>query len=495
MGTDERPGRRPVVLAAFAAAAAAALLLLAVTTVADERPSPPAQRLTFPVAADTFVAAGRPQAAPGASKSLVSAGAGRTLLRFDVGGLHGPATDATLQVFVTSQLTAGFHVATSGTGWDEATASQADAAAVGEVVGSSGTVSGKGWAFVRVTPAVRGDGPVGLALLSPDGATSFASRESATPARLIVRTGRSPRVDQTRPRPAGWSARDPVIAAAGDIACDPADLRASADGGRPGAACQQLATSDLLLRDHPAAVLPLGDNQYEDGTLAKYQASYGPSWGRLKAISHPVPGNHEYARAGGSPSALGYFRYFGAVAGNPAEGYYSYDLGGWHLIALNSQCGALDGCRASSREARWLRRDLARNRGARCTLAYWHEPRFSSGPHGQEPVYDDWWRELYAAGVDVVLNGHDHVYERFAPQDPDAQPDPARGIRQLVVGTGGKNHYTPAYAFRTVQPNSELRNSQTFGVLELTLHAGGYDWRFVATPGSGFSDAGTGWCH
>jgi hypothetical protein len=494
MGTDKRPVRRPVVFAAIGAGAG--LLLLAVTTVADERPSPPGQRLTFPVVADTFVAADRAEAAQGASRVLVSAPQGaRTLLRFAVSGLHGPATDVTLRVFVTSRLTAGFQVATIGTGWDEATTSQASAPAVGEVVGSSGPVSGKGWAFVRVSPAVHGNGPVGLALLSPDGVTSFASRESGTPAQLIVRTGRPPQVDAARARPAGWSARDPVIGAAGDIACDPAAVPATEDGGPAGAACQQLATSDLLLRDHLAAVLPLGDNQYEDGTLAKYQASYGPSWGRLKAITHPVPGNHEYVRAGGSLHAPGYFRYFGAAAGNPSAGYYSYDLGGWHLIALNSQCGALDGCRASSREERWLRRDLARNRGARCTLAYWHEPRFSSGPHGQEPVYDDLWQDLYAAGVDVVLNGHDHVYERFAPQDPDAQPDPARGIREFVVGTGGRSHYTPARAFRTVQPNSEVRNSQTFGVLELTLHAGGYDWRFVPTPGSAFSDAGTGWCH
>jgi acid phosphatase type 7 len=492
MGTDQRPPRRAVMVAALAAGAG--LLLLAVTTVADE-PPPPGQRLTFPVVADTFVAADRPEAAQGTSRVLVSApqGAGRTLLRFAVRGLHGAVTDATLKVWVTSKLTAGFQVATTGTAWDDATTSLPGAAAAGEVVGSSGTVSGKGWAFVRVSAAVRGNGPVGLALLSPDGVTRFASRESGRPAQLIVRAGRQPRAD-ARARPAGWSASDPVVAAAGDIACDEAPP-ASEDGGPAGAACQQVATSDLLLRHRLAAVLALGDNQYEDGTLAKYRASYGPSWGRLKAITHPVPGNHDYVRAGGSLRPPGYFRYFGAAAGNPAEGYYSYDLGGWHLIALNSQCGALDGCRASSREERWLRRDLARHGGARCTLAYWHEPRFSSGPHGQEPVYDDLWRDLYAAGVDVVLNGHDHVYERFAPQDPDAQPDPARGIREFVVGTGGRSHYTPARAFRTVQPNSEVRDSQAFGVLELTLHAGGYDWRFVPTPGGAFSDAGTGWCH
>jgi hypothetical protein len=344
-----------------------------------------------------------------------------------------------------------------------------------------------------VTPLVQGNGPVSLVLLGREDVTTFASRESGVQAQLIVRTGR-PSPGAATPRPASWSARDPVIGAAGDIACDPAVGRTAEDGPAMGPGCQQAATSELLLRDHVVAVLPLGDNQYENGTLAKYQASYHPTWGRLKAITRPVPGNHEYVRDGGSQQAPGYFRYFGAAAGAPAKGYYSYDIGSWHLIALNSQCGALDGCRAGSRQERWLRRDLAASR-ARCTLAYWHEPRFSSGPHGQEPVYDDFWRDLYAAGVDVVLNGHNHVYERFAQQDPDAQLDPAAGIREFVVGTGGRSHYPPSYAFRTVQPNSEVRDARTFGALELTLHDGGYDWRFVPVPGGGFTDAGTDACH
>jgi acid phosphatase type 7 len=496
MPSDERPRPRRTRLAVLTVGVAL-VLPLAVAVVPDDRRAAPSQYLRFPVVADTYVSAAQPDAVLGASRALVTAPgrSKRTYLRFVVTGVRGRVTAATLRVFVTSKLTRGFAVAAADdVGLDERTTADANAPGVGEIVGSSGTVTGKGWSFVSVTPLVEGDGSVTLALLAPEDVTTFASRESGAEAQLIVRTGR-PRPAAAAPaRPAGWSDRDPVIGAAGDIACDPTVEGISEHPASPGEQCQQMATSDLLLRDGVVAVLPLGDNQYEDGTLAKYRASYGPSWGRLKRITRPVPGNHEYVRSGDSPDALGYFRYFGAAAGDPAKGYYSYDIGSWHLIALNSQCGALDGCRAGSRQERWLRRDLA-DHPARCTLAYWHEPRFSSGPHGQEPVYDDFWRDLYAGGVDVVLNGHNHVYERFAPQDPDAQLDPARGIREFVVGTGGRNHYSPDYAFGTVQPNSEVRNAQTFGVLELTLHDGGYDWHFVPTAGGTFTDAGTGSCH
>jgi hypothetical protein len=494
MPRDERPRRTRL---GVLTVGVALVLLLAVAVVPDDRRAAPSQYLRFPVVADTYVSAAQPDAVLGASKTLVTApgGSKRAYLRFVITGVRGRVTAATLRVFVTTKLTRGFHVAaTDGADLDEGATADASAPGVGAIVGSSGTVTGKGWSFVSVTPLVEGDGSVTLALLASEDVTTFASRESGAESQLIVRTGRPPPAAAAPARPAGWSARDPVIGAAGDIACDPTVEGTSEHSSSAGARCQQMATSDLLLRDRVVAVLPLGDNQYEDGTLAKYRAWYAPSWGRLKRITRPVPGNHEYVRSGDSLDASGYFRYFGAAAGDPAKGYYSYDIGSWHLIALNSQCGALDGCRAGSRQERWLRRDLAEH-PARCTLAYWHEPRFSSGPHGQEPVYDDFWRDLYAAGVDVVLNGHNHVYERFAPQDPDAQLDPVRGIREFVVGTGGKNHYSPDYAFGTVQPNSEVRDAQTFGVLELTLHDGGYDWRFVPTAGGTFTDAGTGYCH
>jgi len=285
---------------------------------------------------------------------------------------------------------------------------------------------------------------------------------------------------------AAGQAPAPVVAAAGDIACDPADPAYNGGGGTA-TACRMQATSDLLVGGGWSAVLLLGDNQYEDGALSRYQASYDPTWGRVKAFTYPAPGNHEYATAG----AAGYYAYFGAAAGDPARGYYSFDLGSWHLVVLNSNCAAVGGCGPGSPQELWLAADLAAHPG-RCTLAYWHHPRFSSGQHGSDPTYQTFWQDLYAAGADVVLSGHDHIYERFLPQDPAGDADPARGLVQFVVGTGGRNQ-TP---FATLRPNGAARSSGVFGVLQLTLYDNGYDWRFVpAAGGATFADAGTGLCH
>jgi len=275
------------------------------------------------------------------------------------------------------------------------------------------------------------------------------------------------------------------IAAAGDIACDPETD--SFNGGRgDGLECRQRATSDLLVGAGYRAVLGLGDLQYGDGEYSQFSASYDPSWGRVRAITRPAPGNHEYKTAG----AAGYYRYFGAAAGDPKKGYYSFDLGGWHLIALNSNCSAVGGCGVGSTQERWLRADLAAHASASCTLAYWHHPRFSSGEHGGDSEYGPFWRALYDANADLVLAGHDHNYERFAPQSPSGALDLNRGIRQFVSGAGGKNVRT----FPTVRPNSEARDASSLGILELTLGSGEYSWRFRPAVGS-FTDSGTGSCH
>jgi 3',5'-cyclic AMP phosphodiesterase CpdA len=276
-----------------------------------------------------------------------------------------------------------------------------------------------------------------------------------------------------------------VIAAAGDIACDPAS-QSFHRGHGTAAACHMGATARLLGKLDPQVVLTLGDNQYENGTLAKFHRSYDRSWGRLKGRTRPAPGNHDYR----TPRATGYFDYFGPAAGPRSRGYYSFNLGGWHLLALNSECAQVGGCAKGSRQERWLRADLAAH-PARCTLAYWHKPRFSSGMHGNNATYTAFWQALYRAGAEVVLVGHDHDYERFAPQTPSGRADRARGIRQFVVGTGGKTHY----GFRTMRANSQVRNSGTFGVLRLALHPAGYDWRFVPEPGKTFTDRGHGTCH
>jgi hypothetical protein len=293
------------------------------------------------------------------------------------------------------------------------------------------------------------------------------------------------------PGPPGSASGDPVIAAAGDIACDPGHSEFR-NGLGTSSRCRQKFTSDLLVGTGLSAVLPLGDIQYECGTLSEFTRSYALSWGRVKAITRPVPGNHEYGTPSGcTPGrASGYFGYFGAAAGDPALGYYSYDLGAWHLVALNSNCSIVS-CSSSSAQARWLRQDLAAH-PARCTLAYWHHPRFTSGSNapGSNSVLP-LFQALYDHGADVVLSGHDHHYERFAPQDPNGSRNVARGIREWVVGTGGRNFHP----LNSPRPNSEVRNNSTFGVLRLTLRPASYDWQFVPEAGKSFRDAGSQACH
>ncbi|MFL5955294.1 MAG: fibronectin type III domain-containing protein [Gaiellaceae bacterium] len=288
---------------------------------------------------------------------------------------------------------------------------------------------------------------------------------------------------------------DPVIAAAGDIACDPLDPAFNGGSGT-GGHCEQKATSDLLVNANLQAILALGDNQYDCGGAGAFGAAFDPSWGRAKALIHPTIGNHEYQGTSvfGSSDCTGnasaYFNYFGASAGDPTKGYYSYDIGTWHLISLNSECYAISGCGAGSPEEAWLKNDLASHPAA-CTLAYWHKPRFSSGNAGNNTDYQPFWADLYAAGAELVLNGHDHDYERFAPQDPSGNLDAGAGIREFVVGTGGKEHY----AFKTTAANSQVGDATTFGVLKLALRPAGYDWVFAPDRSDGFRDSGSGACH
>ena len=251
-------------------------------------------------------------------------------------------------------------------------------------------------------------------------------------------------------------------------------------------AAQHDEATARLVRGIAGTVFVAGDNAYENGTTAEYARCFGPSWGEFRDRTRPVPGNHEY----GTRAAAAYFDYFGAAAGSPGEGWYAYDVGAWRVYALNSNCSAIGGCGESSPQTRWLAADLAQH-PKHCVIAYWHHPLFSSGYHGNAPFMEDTWDVLYAAGADVVVNGHDHDYERFAPQMPSGAADPARGIRQFVVGTGGGE----LRAFGRPDRNSEVRNATTYGVIVLTLREGGYDWRFVPVAGGSFSDSGSGRCH
>jgi fibronectin type 3 domain-containing protein len=280
------------------------------------------------------------------------------------------------------------------------------------------------------------------------------------------------------------SSSDPVVATAGDIACDPTDGRFNGGAGTA-TACKQRATSNILFGTDVAAVLPLGDNQYEQATQWQFMQSYDASWGRVFALTRPVPGNHEYLTQG----AAGYYGYFGSRAGDPTKGYYSFDVGAWHIIALNSECANVGGCGRNSPQEVWLHNDLATHSNL-CTLAYWHKPRFTSGLHGNDDTFATFWFDLYTAGADVVLAGHDHDYERFAPQDDAANPTP-NGIREFIVGTGGQEHEP----FIAPAANSQVFNNDTFGVMKLTLHPTSYDWQFVPEAGGTFTDSGTSACH
>lgn len=283
---------------------------------------------------------------------------------------------------------------------------------------------------------------------------------------------------------------DPVLAAAGDIACAPGDTN-------PNHQCQQAETAELIASQHPDAVAPLGDDQYDQGLLTEYDGAgaYNATWGQFNPIAHPVAGNHEYGKE--SPKAEGFFEYFHSVLPTSAledGGYYSYQLGAWHIIALNSNCSDL-GCGdfeqgvVTTAELDWLKADLAAHTG-QCVLAYWHHPAFTSGTSVQDsPGVLPLWEALYAAHADVVLNGHDHLYERYAPQSP-SQVATSAGIREFVVGTGGQT----LFELGAAQPNLEASDDKRFGVLFLTLHAYSYEWAFRATDGT-VLDSGSSACH
>lgn len=261
---------------------------------------------------------------------------------------------------------------------------------------------------------------------------------------------------------------DPVFVGAGDIAA------CSSNG-------DEITAS--LLDGIEGTVFTTGDNVYNSGTPAQFRDCYDPTWGRHKARTFPSPGNHDYGTAG----AAGYYEYFGSLAGEPDKGYYSYDLGQWHIIVLNSNIAVGIG----SPQEQWLRADLAAHPTA-CTAAYWHHPLFSSGAvHGSDSSMRPLWQALYDYGADIVLNGHEHNYERFAPQTPDGVADAIRGIREFVVGTGGRSLYS---FFGSAIPNSEARDSLTYGVLKLTLHASSYSWEFIPEPGKSFTDSGSASC-
>ena len=265
---------------------------------------------------------------------------------------------------------------------------------------------------------------------------------------------------------------DPVLVGSGDIA----SCTSSGDEG-----------TARLLDGIDGTVFTAGDTAYPRGTAAQFANCYAPSWGRHKSRTKPAPGNHDYLTSG----AAGYYGFFGAAAGDPTKGYYSYDLGNWHVVALNSSCLNVGGCGAGSPQEQWLRADLAAS-SKPCTAAYWHRPLFTSGSvHPNATDMRPMFQALYDFNAELVVSAHNHQYERFAPQNPSGGLDNVRGVREFVAGAGGVSHYT----FGDIQPNSQVRNGTAYGVLKLTLKANSYDWEFVPVAGRIFSDSGTTACH
>jgi len=427
---------------------------------------------TFIAIADSYVRSDEPTTGFGRSREMIVEGrpSSRAFIRFHPRGV-GSIVQARLRMFVLRKPGKLFVHRTNGRVWSERKLTFRNAPKPGPLAGFP-EATGTGWLEFDVTGLVRLNQPVTIALTrSSTQKLAIASRESG---------GRAPRlVIESEQRSA------PVIAAAGDIACERANPRFNKGLGTE-RHCHMQATYEVLRSLEPDAILGLGDNINDMAPHDEFLGAFDPSWGKLKPLIRPIPGDAEYQ----VPGAAGYFQYFGSAAGDPAKGYYSFNVGSWHVVALNSNCRKIDGCGPRSPQAEWLRADLAASQ-ARCTLAYTHNPRVSSASGGDFAQIDALWRVLADNGVELLLSGHHHNYERFAPLNADLALDEQRGVQQFVVGTGGHSTGVPG----SPRQMSVVRNGDTFGVLRLSLRADGFDWRFIPEVGRSFSDRGSASCH
>lgn len=407
------------------------------------------------------------------------------LVRFEVSGVpEGETIDlVTLRLFVVADSDDVIGVHLVGGEWSQAETTGANAPPVGEQVGTVPPGAAEGTSVdIDVTHVVQGPGRYDFYLVSPgDDSAEYATIESGTNPPLLIVDYDNPNAGSAEAGADSGSAMqlsgEPmVLAGAGDIS----------DCGTDGDTVTAELVDQVIAGDAGAIVFTTGDNVYSDGTAEEFGSCYAESWGRFKDRTRPAPGNHEYNTA----DASGYFGYFGEAAGAQGEGYYSYEAGDWQVLALNSNCDQIGGCDQGSPQEQWLREELASS-DALCTLAYWHHPLFSSGDHGGDASVRPLFQALYDNGAEVVINGHDHNFERFAPQDPDGVHDPVAGIRQFVTGTGGVG----TTAIDVIVANSESRFADGFGVLALSLYSDGYEWEFVSEDGSGFDDVGIEACH
>jgi acid phosphatase type 7 len=452
---------------------------------------------TITATEDTYVSQGNPSGLHGSYSYLATnaaPGERRAYVKFTVAGIPTGATgvSAALQLWGQSTSASTFTVWRTTSTWTEGSLTWNNQPPLGSLVTTRTGVSSGQYNSFDVSSYLTANGTYGM-VVTTNSTTEimFTSRDSTSnhpPKLLLTWTAPTTTTITTTPPP-----RDPVAAAAGDIACAPGVTRTAYR-------CHDSDTANLLLAGGYDAVLPVGDLQYECGELSAFQTVYDSSWGQVKSISRPAAGDNDYTSATcTTPGASGYFTYFGGLA-NPSQpactsacsGYYSYDLGSWHVVVLNTECSqtGVGGCGATSPQGKWLAADLAAH-PAQCTLAYWHRPRWlDTGSLSGASSY--FVQALYNAGAEVILNGHSHIYERWAPQTPSGAVDHAGGIREFIVGTGGRNLHPLS---STPPANVEVRSNTAFGVLQLTLHPTSYDWKFIPEAGKTFTDSGSQTCH
>ena len=448
---------------------------ITVVALSGQVPATSGATTTLSPVADGYVQDNTPSTNYGTSTQFVvgNSPVRRSFLKFTVSGLTQPITNATLRIRTidgdAGSNNGGVFKSMTNTTWSETGTTWNNQPAIdGVTLGSLGSVTRNTWYEINVTSLVTGNGTysIGAISTSSDGAYYNSRKSGADAPQVVITTSTSPSPPPTPP-PSSDPSSDPVLVGAGDIASSGLGDSATA----------------ALLDNISGTVFTAGDNAYPDGTLPQFNTYYKPTWGRHNARTRPSPGNHDYHTSGAS----GYFSYFSTSAGPAGRGYYSYDLGNWHVVSLDSEISMAVG----SAQEQWLRNDLAASTKP-CTIAYGHQPRFTSGAnHAPNPATGPLVQALYDKNAEVFVAGHNHQYERFAPMNPSGQLDNARGIRHFVAGMGGASHYR----FDTIQPNSQARNSDTYGVLKLILHANSYDWQFVPEAGKTYSDSGTTNCH
>jgi acid phosphatase type 7 len=430
--------------------------------------------------ADAYVSAGSPSTNYGSQTQLrVDASpVVRSYLRFQVEGLNGTVTRATLRIFANNASTVGYSIrSVNNNTWVESTIRYNNAPAVGSVLDTSGGFRSGAWTVVDISSYITGNGTYNLALTTTTNtAISFASREVGNNApQLVLETQGGPAATATQTPTATFTPSPTHTSTTTPISSESVVLVGAADI----AVCSRTQDEQTaqLLDNIPGTVFTAGDNAYVDGTYTEYINCYEPNWGRHKSRTKPSPGNHDYLTSG----AAGYFQYF-----NNIPSYYAYDLGAWRIYSLNSEINVS----LSSAQVAWLSNDLAAN-PRQCVAAYWHKPRWSSGSnHGDNMNMQAIWQMLYDAGAELVLNGHEHHYERFSEMNASGAAV-SQGLREIVAGTGG----AALYPFGTPKAASQVRNNTAYGVLKLTLHSAGYDWQFVPAGSAAFTDSGSDTCH